>query len=152
MARLFLVFCLLFSGIASAKEGDVAVQVRTIAHHFDGGDSNDNIPGLGIEYEAWDRVKLGYIHGRNSMTTVRYSNYLSAQYVWFRNKEWDVGTVVSVADNYRTRYVHDDTKTLVSFQGCNNTTERLQVCGIYNAYATGTYTPSVALLFKFRIN
>jgi hypothetical protein len=148
---LFCIFTLIVASSAMAAQGDLNLQVRTIAQHFDGEKHNDNVWGVGIEYEPIDRVKVGFIHGRNSFVETRYSNYLLTSYSFYRSGVWDLAGGIWVADNYQTR-IQSDTKTTAFLQLCNQTTEVIQICGNYNVASTGVYVPSGGIVVKWSFN
>ncbi len=155
MFRILFVLALLFSSLAHAEQGDLHFQTRLYAHHF--GTANNNVPAIGLEYEAVDRVKLGYLYGRNSMMgrngQAFYSNWLMAQYVFYRDPKWDLSAGGWVADGYNTPYNRKpDIKYSLIMQACHNTTETMQICGNLHGYSTNGHIPSAVLYFKFKIN
>jgi len=152
MKKILAVILMTLSGLAFANEGDLSVQVRTVGIHFDGGNTNDNLWGAGLEYEPIDRVKIGYLYARNSMVgTPRYSNYLQAQYIFFKHNDWSVGAGASLGDNYKTA-TQSDVKLFGIIGICNQTFERVQLCGNYTPISTGKTVTSVSFVAKFLVN
>lgn len=152
MKKILAVILLTLSSIANANPGDISLQIRTMGVHFSSGNHNDNLWGAGVEYEPVDRVKLGYLYARNSMTgPAHYSNYLQTQYVFFKHNDWSVSAGATVGDGYKSA-TQSDVKVFGMLGLCNQTFQRVQLCGNYTPVSTGTTVTSISFVAKFLLN
>lgn len=158
MVRLILSFCVLvFSGMALAEQGDLMFQHRTVAYHTGNTKTNDIVPAIGVEYEVIDRVKVGYFYGRNSIPAEyayhKYSHWLQAQYIAYRDPKWDVGLMASIANGYETRTSRDDIRESVAIQGCYKTDMKIHACAHFTPWSDSPIpVKSLGFIFKYMIN
>lgn len=158
MSRLLLALCVLvFSGLASAEQGDLVIQTRTVAYHSGSTKHNNIVPAIGVEYEVLDRVKVGYFYGRNSILSEhalhKYSHFLQAQYIVYRDPKWDVGLMASVGNGYETRRFKDDRRESVAIQTCYKTDVKIHTCAHYTPWSDSPIkTQTLGFIIKFVVN
>ncbi len=157
MVRLLVATCLLaFSSLTLAEQGDLAIQNRTVAYHNGNTKTNDIVPAIGIEYEVIDRIKVGYFYGRNSIPSGfakhKHSNWLQAQYIFYRDKKFDMGVMASVANGYESKYFDDNIRESVSIQGCYKTNMNIHTCLHYTPWSDSPIpVQSLGFIVKFII-
>lgn len=148
MKKVLAVFLFAIAGSCFASEGQTTLQIRTIGVHFESGNYNNNLYGIGIEHEPIEKFKIGYLYARNSFVETRYSSYIHANYRIVEYNDWSLAVGAAIGNNYKTR-TQDDIKTFGLVTVCHQTFKQAGICTNIAMASTGS---SASLLVKFNLN
>ena len=143
-----LIAALLVTGLAQAKEGDTSLALYTLGYHYNNSNGSNNNFGAGLQYEAIERVSVGFKVSNNSLDRTSTAALVSVRF--WNDEKWESNVGWQIANNYRTRKYQSDTKQFVIANVCRAIDEtKWKACVSYNIWQQGNYTAYSNLNFKY---